>query len=41
MSYLPLMPGFQHHTIPVPAIPVWAFPPVMQNAINHLQDGGR
>ncbi|MFS6816358.1 DUF3987 domain-containing protein [Citrobacter meridianamericanus] len=40
MSYLPLMPGFQHQTIPVPTIPVWAFTSVMQNAINHLQDGG-
>ena len=41
MSYLPLMPGFQHQTIPVPTIPVWAFTSVMQNAINHLQDGGK
>ncbi|EPM5395775.1 DUF3987 domain-containing protein [Cronobacter turicensis] len=41
MSYLPLMPGFQHQTIPVPTIPVWAFTSVMQIAINHLQDGGK
>ncbi|HCJ7727243.1 DUF3987 domain-containing protein [Citrobacter freundii] len=41
MSYLPLIPGFQHQTIPVPTIPVWAFTSVMQNAINHLQDGGK
>ncbi len=41
MSYLPLMPVFQHQTIPVPTIPVWAFTSVMQNAINHLQDGGK
>ncbi|QKJ15430.1 YfjI family protein [Yersinia kristensenii] len=41
MSYLPLMPVFQHQTIPVPTTPVWAFTSVMQNAINHLQDGGK
>ncbi|EKR0129211.1 DUF3987 domain-containing protein [Salmonella enterica] len=41
MSYLPLIPCFQHQTIPVPTIPVWAFTSVMQNAINHLQDGGK
>ncbi|EKN6149864.1 DUF3987 domain-containing protein [Yersinia enterocolitica] len=41
MSYLPLMHGFHHQTIPVPTIPVWAFTSVMQNAINHLQDGGK
>lgn len=40
MSYLPLMHGLQHQTIPVPTIPVWAFTSVMQNAINHLRDGG-
>lgn len=41
MSYLPLMPVFQHQIIPVPTIPVWAFTSVMQNSINHLQDGGK
>lgn len=41
MSYLPLMPGFQHQTIPVPTIPLWVFTSMMQNSMNHLQDGGK
>lgn len=41
MSYLPLLPGCQHQIIPMPTIPLWAFTPVMQKAINYLQDGGK
>ncbi|EFC9832182.1 DUF3987 domain-containing protein [Escherichia coli] len=41
MSYLPLVPGCQHQTIPMPTIPLWAFTPMMQKGINYLQDGGK
>ncbi|HBR2866335.1 MAG: DUF3987 domain-containing protein [Klebsiella pneumoniae] len=41
MNQLSPMPGSHHLVIPVPTIPLWAFTPVMQKAINYLQDGGK
>lgn len=41
MNQLSPMPGSHHLVIPEPTIPLWAFTPVMQKAINYLQDGGK